>query len=129
MKTRHVVVLSMLAGVVLGAIAVQGLHAQGVVPPAYIVIENDVMNPGAYLKEYVPLASKAITEKGGKFITRGGKTVSIEGEPPKSRVVLVAFSSLANAQAAFASPAYRDARKIGAKYAKFRIWAVEGLPQ
>ena len=33
------------------------------------------------------------------------------------------------AQAAFASPGYAEAYSFGEKYAKFRIYAVEGLPQ
>jgi uncharacterized protein (DUF1330 family) len=37
------------------------------------------------------------------------------------------FESLAKAEAAFASKAYTDAKAIGDKYAKFRIYAVEGL--
>lgn len=37
------------------------------------------------------------------------------------------FDSLEKAQAAFASKAYTDAKAIGDKYAKFRVYAVEGL--
>jgi hypothetical protein len=33
------------------------------------------------------------------------------------------------AQATFASAGYREGRKIGDKFAKFRIWAMEGLAQ
>jgi uncharacterized protein (DUF1330 family) len=129
MKIHHVVALSLLTGVLVGAVSVQELHALGVVPPAYVVIETDVTNPDAYLKEFVPLASKAITQGGGNVIARGGKVVGIDGQPPKLRVVLISFNRLVDAQAAFASPAYRDARTIGDKYAKFRIWAIEGLSQ
>ena len=38
MKIQYTVALSMLAGIGLGAVAVQGLHAQAK-PPAYFVIE------------------------------------------------------------------------------------------
>jgi uncharacterized protein (DUF1330 family) len=129
MKTLHIVALSILTGVLFGAVTVQELHALGVVLPAYVVIENDVTNPDAYLKEFVPLASKAITQGGGTFLARGGKVVSIDGRPPNPRIVVISFNGLADAQAVFASSAYRDARKIGEKYAKFRIWAIEGLSQ
>lgn len=63
------------------------------------------------------------------FMTRNGHA-AIRKEvvvPPKARTIVVAFDSLEQAQAAFASTAYRDARKIGDKYAKFRIWAIGGL--
>jgi uncharacterized protein (DUF1330 family) len=118
----------MLAGFGLGAAAIGALHAQAK-PPAYAVVEIDVTNQDAFMKEYSPIAGNAITAAGGKYLARGGKNVAIDGEPPKPRTVVIAFESLEKAQAAFASPAYRDGRKIGDKYAKFRIWAVEGLSQ
>ena len=120
--------LAMLAGTVIGAAAVTGLHAQAK-PPAYAVVEIDVSNQDAFLKEYAPVAGKAITAGGGKYLARGGKNVSIDGAPPTPRTVIIAFESLEKAQATFASAEYREGRKIGDKYAKFRIWAMEGLAQ
>jgi uncharacterized protein (DUF1330 family) len=126
MKTRFTVALAMFAGFGLGAAAIQGLHAQ-TKPPAYAIVEIDVSNQDAFVKEYSPIAGKAITAGGGKYLARGGKSVAIEGEPPKSRPVVIEFESLEKAQATFASAAYREGRKVGDKYAKFRIWAVEGV--
>ncbi|WP_345946906.1 DUF1330 domain-containing protein [Bradyrhizobium sp. 197] len=91
------------------------------------MVDNDVSDQVAYLKEFAPVGGKALAAAGGKILARGGMTVSIEGEPPKGRALVAMFESLEKAQAAFASPAYREARKIGDKYAKFRIWAVEGV--
>ena len=116
----------MLASAGLGAAAIQGLHAQAKAP-AYVVVEIDVTNQDAFLKEYSPIAGKAITGGGGTYLARGGKNVAIDGEPPKARTVVIAFDSMEKAQATFASTEYREGRKIGDKYAKFRIWAVEGL--
>jgi len=39
------------------------------------------------------------------------------------------FESMEKAKAAFNSSAYKDAKKMGNKYAKFRVYAVEGLSQ
>ena len=128
MKTRYTVALSILAGVAVGAAAVQGLHAQAK-PPAYVVAEIDVTNPAPYEREYVPFAVKAITDGGGKYIVRGGATASFYGEPPKPRIAIMVFESMEKAQAAFNSSAYREAKKAGDKYASFRVYAVEGMPQ
>jgi uncharacterized protein (DUF1330 family) len=128
MKSHYKVALAVLSGVAIGGLAVQGLHAQAKAP-AYAVVEIDVTNQDAFMKEYAPIAGNALTAAGGKYLARGGKTVAIDGEPPKPRTVVIAFESLEKAQAAFASAAYRDNRKIGDKYAKFRIWAVEGIAQ
>jgi uncharacterized protein (DUF1330 family) len=117
-----------LFGFGLGVIAMDRLHAQAR-PPAYVISEIDVGNVDAYTKEYVPLATKALAESGQKRLASGGKTIAISGAPPASRIVLSAFDSLEKAQAAYSSPAYLEARKIGDKYGTLRIFAVEGLPQ
>jgi uncharacterized protein (DUF1330 family) len=128
MRAYSTVALSLLVGFAAGAAAVQTLHAQAK-PPAYTIVEIDVSNEEAFTKEYAPTAGKALMDAGAKFLARGGKTVSIEGEAPKSRVIVQAWENIDKAQAGFASAAYKENRKIGDKYAKFRIFAVEGLAQ
>src|SRR5450759_3645982 len=49
MRTRYAVALSMLAGIVIGGTAIQTLHAQAK-PPVYLIAQNEVTNPEAYLK-------------------------------------------------------------------------------
>jgi uncharacterized protein (DUF1330 family) len=128
MKTHAAVGLAMLTGFAIGAAAIQGLHAQAR-PPAYVISEIDVTNPDAYGKEYVPLAQKALRESGQKVLASGGKTAAISGEPPRSRIVLSVFDNMDKAKAAYTSPDYLEARKVGDKYAKLRIFVVEGVPQ
>ena len=79
---RHITVgLAMVASAGLGAAAVQTLHAQAK-PPAYNIAEITTKEQDGYNKEYLPLVTKAITDAGGKFIVRGGKTISYEGAAP-----------------------------------------------
>jgi uncharacterized protein (DUF1330 family) len=85
------------------------------------------LDQDGYAREYQSRSAKPIIEEGGgKFLARGSRTVSIRGEPPK-RIVLFAFENLDRAKAAFASPGYAEAYAHGEKYAKFRIYAVEGI--
>ena len=126
MRTHYAVTLSLLAGIAVGATAVQKLNAQAK-PKGYAVVEIDVSNEDPYMKEYAPTAGKALTDAGGKYLARGGKVVGIDGDAPKKRVVIIEFENLDKAQAAFASAPYRENRKIGDKYAKFRIFAIEGM--
>src|SRR5437868_7488099 len=98
MKTGYTVALAMFAGFGLGAVAVEGLHAQSK-PPVYQVVEIDMLNEEAYLKDYVPKAQAAIKAAGGKFLAAGGKTTTIEGEPPKSRVVIQQWDGLEKVEA------------------------------
>jgi uncharacterized protein (DUF1330 family) len=127
MSTRYAVTLALIIGIGIGAVAVQGLYAESK-PPAYVIAEIDVADQDGYAREYLSRSGKAINEEGGgAFLSRGGKSISIRAEPPK-RIVLFKFENLGRAQAAFASPGYAEAYSFGEKYAKFRIYAVEGVP-
>jgi len=126
MKFQYTGGLAFLIGLGIGAVAIQSLHAQAK-PPAYVVAEIDVMNQEGYAKEYLSPSSKALLDNGAKYLARGSRTASIKGEPPK-RIVLLTFENFEKAQAAFNSPAFQAAAQVGEKYAKFRIYAVEGAP-
>jgi uncharacterized protein (DUF1330 family) len=127
MKTKYTVALSLCAGVAIGAVAVQGLHAQAT-PPVYVVAEIDVSNLDAYVKEYAPVAQAAIKAGGGRLLAVGQNAVAIEGAPPAKRVAIQQWASMEQYNYR-ASAALADARKIGDKYAKFRSWAIEGVAQ
>ena len=127
MNTHYTMTLAVLAGFGLGAVAVQGLHAQAK-PPVYQVVEIDVLDQEAYSKDYVPRAQAAIKAAGGKFLAAGGKTTTIEGEPPKSRVVIQQWDSLEKVQAYRNSTAFKDLLPLRDKLAKFRSFVIEGVP-
>jgi len=127
MINRHITVgLAMIASAALGAAVVQTLHAQAK-PPAYNVVEITIKDQDGYNKEYLPLVTKAITDAGGKFIVRGGKTISFEGAAPAPRVVVVQFENLDKLQAMYNSASYKDAIAVGDKYSTQRIFGVEGI--
>jgi uncharacterized protein (DUF1330 family) len=128
MKTKYTVALSALAGVAIGAIAMQGLHAQSK-PPVYVVAEIDVTDVDNYVKEYAPKAQAAIKGGGGRLLAVGQNAISVEGAPPAKRVAIQEWPSMEQFKAYRASAALADARKIGDKYAKFRTWAIEGVAQ
>ena len=128
MKTKYTVALAVIAGFGLGAVAVEGLHAQAK-PPVYYIAEIDVTNVDAYTKEYAPKAQGLIKKHGGRLLAAGQKVTAIEGQPPKTRVAVQVWDSVEKIQAWRNSKEFKDARKIGDKYAKFRAFAVEGLPQ
>jgi uncharacterized protein (DUF1330 family) len=127
MKTRYTVMIAVLAGIGIGAVAVEGLHAQAK-PPVYYVAEIDMTNPDAYMKEYAPKAQASIRKAGGRLLAAGAAT-TIEGAPPKQRVAVQVWDSMEKIKAWRNSADYKEARKIGDKYAKFRAYTVEGVPQ
>jgi uncharacterized protein (DUF1330 family) len=128
MNTRYMVTLAVIAGLGLGAVTVQGLHAQAK-PPIYYIAEIDVTNVDAYTKEYAPKAQALIKAAGGRILAAGQKVTAIEGAPPKPRVAVQAWDSMEKIQAWRNSAEFKENRKIGDKYAKFRSFTVEGVPQ
>jgi len=129
MINRHITVgLAMVASAALGAAAVQTLNAQAK-PPAYNVAEITIKDQDGYSKEYLPLVTKVITDAGGKFIVRGGKTISYEGAAPAPRVVVVQFENLDKLQALYNFAPYKDAIAVGDKYSTQRIFGLEGVSQ
>jgi len=130
MKAHHTLALAILAGVGLGAIAVQGLHAQSK-PPVYLITEIDVNDPENYAKEFAPKAQAIIRNSGGRFVVIGGvagvgaKPVhAFDGTPPK-RITIQAWESMDALRAWYEGADYQEALKIGRKYATFRRYGVE----
>ena len=128
MKTRSTAALALLAGAAIGAVAVQGLHAESKAP-VYVVTETDISDLDAFQKEYLPVVQPTIRAAGGRRVAAGQNIVVLEGPSPGTRVAINEFDSLEAVQAWRASADYKAARKIGDKYAKFRAFAVEGIPQ
>jgi uncharacterized protein (DUF1330 family) len=127
MKSRTSIALAVIAGFGLGAVSIHTLHAQAK-PPVFTVAEIDVSNVDAYGKEYAPKAQALIREKGGKVLVGSNNVITFEGAPAK-RLAVHQWDSLERAKAWHGSKEYKELRKIGDKYAKFRIMAAEGLPQ
>jgi uncharacterized protein (DUF1330 family) len=126
---KHLLIpgLTMLAGVAIGAFAVQGLHAQAK-PKAYTVSEIEVTD-AAGAAAYGKLVQPAIKAAGGHiFNTAGGKIVGIMGAAPPTRVAINEWDSLEQAQAFYNSTAYKDIAPQRDKAQKIiRLYAVEAV--
>ena len=116
--------LAVLTGVVIGTIG-EALYAQAK-PPVYMIANNVVTNQEGYTKEYLPKAQAAIKQYGGVYVA-AGKGTAIDGEAPKGRVVILRWDSLDQLMKWRHSPEYEAARKIGEKYAKYNVIAVDGV--
>ena len=99
--------ITLLAGIAIGAIALQGLHAQGAKPKAYSVAELEILNASAQAA-YLPIARKAIEAAHGRALrTTSGRVVPLDGTPPKN-VAIVEWDSLDDAVAFYKSKAWVD---------------------
>jgi uncharacterized protein (DUF1330 family) len=106
MHTKSKIVLALIAGVALGAAAVQGLHAQAK-PKAYQVTELEIIDAEAW-KTFVTAVRATQQQASGRNLrTAMGKVVAFVGDPPK-HVGITEFDSLDQAVAYRNSQAFKD---------------------
>jgi uncharacterized protein (DUF1330 family) len=127
MKNRVTTIVVLVAGIGIGALGVHGLHAQAK-PPVFMIEDNTVRDPNGFAKEFAPLARESLKVYGGRYLA-GGAGTSIDGDPPKGRILIVQWDSLDQLMKWFHSPEYARARAVGDKYGSFRVLAVDGAPQ
>ena len=114
--------MAMLAGVVIGAVAMTGRDARGAggpIPGAYAIIDiSEITDPDVFTKQLLPKAEAPVTALGGKFLTRTTDIIGLDGTPPK-RYVIISFDSLDTAKAWNTSSAQKEIDALRAKSAKF----------
>jgi uncharacterized protein (DUF1330 family) len=126
MRTSTTVALALIAGFGLGAGTVGVIHAQAK-PPAFVVAEIDITNVDGYMKEFSPKAQALVQKHGGRLLAASANVMALDGQPPK-RVAVQQWESMEKVKNWWDSAEYKENRKIGDKYATFRIYAVEGRP-
>lgn len=93
---------------------------------AYVIFDIDVHDLVGY-EEYKKLAPAAVELYGGKYIARGGKTESLEGDWSPGRLVILQFENSGQAKKWLNSAEYREARAIRHRTASSRMVVIDGL--
>ena len=93
---------------------------------AYMIARVNVTDWDKY-NEYIKVTPGIIAKFGGRFIARGGETVTLEGPEEKWRMVVVEFPDLEKAKEFYYSPEYTDAKKIREGAALAQFVAIDGL--
>jgi uncharacterized protein (DUF1330 family) len=128
MNQRIALGLTLLAGVAIGASAIQGLHAQAK-PPAIVVVDiSEITDPEGFkaIPASPATSPTAVAAQGGRYITRTDKITAFDGTAPK-RFVVIAFDSEEKAQAWNNSAAQKEINALRAKTTKSRSFTVEGM--
>ena len=94
--------------------------------PAYIIVQVEVHDPVRY-EDYKPMVPPSLVPYGGRFVVRGGKVETLEGDWSPKRFVMVEFPTVEQAKAWWASPEYKDAKALRHATAKSEMIVVEGL--
>ncbi len=93
---------------------------------AYIVVRIDAEDP-ALLKEYQAATPPIIEKYRGRFIARGGSTITLEGPVESRRIVIIEFPELSDAEAFYNSPEYLEVRKLREDVSEAEFIAVDGV--
>ena len=122
MKTRYTVALSMLAGVALGATAIQGLHAQA--KKVYLVSQSEVLDRAA-ADAWNTTVREALNKAGGSLVT-SDKITAVLGTAPQ-RIGITEFQSIEKAHAWLDSAERKALAPQRDKAIKFsQLFLVEG---
>lgn len=127
MQSKSRLALALVAAFALGGAMVEGMNARAQAKAIYVVAEIDVTNPDAYQKEFAPKAQALIKGSGAQLLAAGQNVKSYEGAPPAKRVAIQRWDSVEHYMKYRNSAEFKENRKIGDKYAKFRAYSVESL--
>jgi uncharacterized protein (DUF1330 family) len=92
---------------------------------AYVIADVEVTDPVKY-EDYKKLTPGAIAKHGGRFVARGGQTVTLEGPWRPGRVVVIEFPTFQQARDFYTSVEYTAARRARAGAATFKMIVVDG---
>jgi uncharacterized protein (DUF1330 family) len=90
----------------------------------YWIANIDVHDPDGY-KAYIAANAAPLKQFGAKFLTRGGKSESVEGKF-RARVVVIEFPSYAAALDCYHSPDYQKAKALRIGKGIGEIVVIEG---
>ena len=91
----------------------------------YVVCVYKSISSEAKLKEYAIKAKAAVEKYKGKFLIRGGKSITNEGEK-SPRTVIIEFPSYIVANSFYNSKEYQEAHSILKGYAVRQHQTLEG---
>lgn len=94
--------------------------------PAYVIVQVDVKDPVRY-DDYKRMVPASLEKFGGRFLVRGGKTHTMEGNWAPQRFVVVEFPSVDQAKAWWASPEYAEAKALRQATADSQMIIAEGF--
>ena len=93
---------------------------------AYVIVDINVTDPVRY-EEYKTLAAPTVELYGGKYIARGGKTETLEGDWSPTRLVILQFENMEQAKAWHDSIEYRGPKRLRHETAISKMVVIDGV--
>ncbi len=92
---------------------------------AYMIADVGIINGERY-ESYRVAVREAIARNGGRYLARGGDVTVVEGTWNPSRLVVIEFPSLEQAERFYQSPEYRTARELRQNAAMVNMILIDG---
>ena len=131
MKSKRKLTLALISGlsigIAAGLVGERLLQAQTKTEPGYVIAEVEATDP-ARMQEYASKVTATLAPFHHHYVIRSSRVQSLEGDPPRGTIVMIAFDSVEKAREWYDSAAYAAIRPIRQSSAKSRIFIVEGLP-
>jgi uncharacterized protein (DUF1330 family) len=94
----------------------------------YIIVDVRVTDPVPY-EHYKAAVSATLTPFGGRFLVRGGRAETLEGDWQPNRLVVLAFDSVEQARSWWESPAYAPLKQLRQSASEASMILVEGVDE
>ena len=92
---------------------------------AYVIADNEILDRERYA-EYAQKSAKAMQKYKGRFLVRGGRAETLEGDWVPHRIIVIEFDSIEHAKEWLNSEEYCEPRKIKHSAARVRTIVVDG---
>ena len=92
---------------------------------AFVIVDIDIQDVALY-EEYRKRVPATIEKYGGKFLVRGGRFEQLEGSWRPTRLVLLEFPSMEQAERWYDSEEYREPKALRLKASKANLILMEG---
>ena len=93
---------------------------------AYVIVDINVTDPVRY-ESYKNLAAPTVEMYGGKYIARGGKTETLEGDWSPTRLVILQFEDIEQAKSWHDSIEYSEAKSLRQETAISKMVVIDGV--
>lgn len=94
--------------------------------PAYIIVDVNIHDLTQY-EDYKKLTPASVAAYDGKFIVRGGKAETLEGDWQPGRIVVLEFPTTERAREWWSSEMYAPAKSLRQRIATTRMLLVDGV--
>ncbi len=93
---------------------------------AYVVVDNDVLEPEAY-REYLDRITPTVPAYGGRYVIRAGRVHLTDSDWYPERLVVIAFDSVEQARAWVESDAMVPVHALRRRSARSKLIVIEGV--